>query len=106
MFKQKHKAVTDSIQKMKDVKRSSARVYASNIARIHREYLNKTEYKTDMKWLVNNSEKLVRKLKDIKNLNTQRNLLAASLVALQLGHSDKKKGCLCCSDCCVKSQTA
>lgn len=91
MFKQKHKFVTDSIQKMKDVKRSSARVYASNISRIHREYLSKTEYKTDMKWLVKNSEKLVKKLKDIKNLNTQRNLLAASLVALQLGHGEAKK---------------
>ena len=91
MFKQKHKAVTDKIQKMKDVKRSSARVYASNISRIHREYLSKTEFNNDMKWLVKNSDKLVKKLKDIKNLNTQRNLLAASLVALQLGHSDNKK---------------
>lgn len=91
MFKQKHKAVTDKIQKMKEVKRSSARVYASNISRIHREFLSKTEYNIDMKWLVKNSEKLVKKIKDVTNLNTQRNLLAASLVALQLGHSEQKK---------------
>jgi len=91
MFKQKHKVVTDKIQKMKDVKRSSARVYASNISRIHREYLSKTDFNHDMKWLVKNSDKLIKKLKDIENLNTQRNLLAASLVALQLGNSDGKK---------------
>ena len=91
MFKQKHKAVTDKIQKMKEVKRSSARVYASNISRIHREFLSKTDFKDDMKWLVTNSDKLIKKLKDITNLNTQRNLLAASLIALQLGHSEKKK---------------
>ena len=62
MFKAKHKTLTDNIQKMKDVKRSSARVYASNISRIHREYLSKTEYNVDMKWLAKNSDKLLKKL--------------------------------------------
>ena len=90
-LKTKNKKLTDRIQKARDCKRSSARVYASNIGRIHREFLSKTTYNQNLKWLHDNSDSLLTKLKKIDNINTQRNLLAASLVGLDLTNGTKKR---------------
>ena len=90
-LKTKNKKLTDRIQKARDCKRSSARVYASNLGRIHREFLSKTTYNQNLKWLHDNSESLLTKLKKVENLNTQRNLLAASLVGLDLLNATKKR---------------
>lgn len=87
----KHQRLTDRIQKKRDCKRSSARVYSSNISRIHREFLPKTTYNQDLKWLHSNSVKLLVKLKKIENINTQRNLLAAAIVALDLTNGKEKR---------------
>ena len=87
----KHTQLTDRIQNKRDCKRSSARVYSSNLSRIHREFLPKTTYNQNLKWLTDNADKLLVKLKKIENLNTQRNLLAASIVALDLINNTKKK---------------
>ena len=87
----KHTRLTDRIQNKRDCKRSSARVYSSNISRIHREFLPKTTYNQNLKWLTDNSAALLVKLKKIENLNTQRNLLAAAIVALDLINAKKKK---------------
>ena len=84
MLKAKHAQLTDKIQKTRRCARSSARVYASNISRIHREFLPKTKYSQDLKWLGEKTGPLLTKLKKIENINTQRNLLAASLVALDI----------------------
>ena len=91
MIKAKHQKLTDRIQKIRGCKRSSARVYSSNISRIHREFLPNTKYAQDLKWLYNNSSKLLEKLKKIENINTQRNMLAASLVGLDLLQATKKR---------------
>lgn len=86
----KHQRLTDRIQKARDCKRSSARVYSSNISRIHREFLPRTTYNQNLKWLHDNSTPLLAKLKKITNLNTQRNMLAASIVALDLTNGKDK----------------
>ena len=91
-LKTKNKKLTDRIQKARDCKRSSARVYSSNLGRIHREFLPKTTYNQNLKWLHDNSDRLLTKLKKIDNLNTQRNLLAAAIVGLDLTNGTKKRG--------------
>ena len=84
MIKAQHSGLSDRIQNARDCKRSSARVYSSNLARIHREFLKDTKYSQDLKWLKDNSKRLLNKLKKVENLNTQRNLLAAALVGFDL----------------------
>ena len=84
MISAKHQKLSDRIQKERGCKRSSARVYSSNLSRIHREFLSDTKYSQDLKWLKSNDRKLLTKLKKIDNLNTQRNLLAAALVGFDL----------------------
>ena len=91
MISAKHQKLSDRIQKVRGCRRSSARVYSSNLARIHREFLGHTTYSQDLKWLYNNSDKLLKKLKGIDSLNVQRNLLAASVVGLDLLNADKKR---------------
>ena len=91
MLEAKHRALSDKIQKVRDCARSSCRVYASNLSRIHREFLPKTKWGHDMKWLYENSTSLLAKLKKIENIHTQRNLLAAALVGLDISNGEKKK---------------
>ena len=84
MIAPQHRKLSDRIQKERECKRSSARVYSSNLHRIHREFLSDTKYSQDLKWLKENSKRLLVKLKKVDNLNTQRNLLAAALVGFDL----------------------
>ena len=84
MISAKHQKLSDRIQKERGCKRSSARVYSSNLNRIHREFLSDTKYSQDLKWLKTNDRRLLAKLKKVENLNTQRNLLAAALVGFDL----------------------
>ena len=91
MLKAKNTALVNKIQKERGCARSSARVYASNINRIHRDYLSSVKRSPDLKWLYENSAKLLPKLKQIDNINTQRNLLAAALVGLDMQNAKAKK---------------
>ena len=84
MISAKHQKLSDRIQKERDCKRSSARVYSSNLHRIHREFLSDTKYSQDLAWLKTNAKRLLTKLKKVDNINTQRNLLAAALVGFDL----------------------
>ena len=84
MINAKHQKLSDRIQKERGCKRSSARVYSSNLSRLHREFCSHTKYAQDLKWLDGNYKPLLKKLKLVENLNTQRNLLAASLVGFDL----------------------
>ena len=84
MINAKHQKLSDRIQKERGCKRSSARVYSSNLSRLHREFCSHTKYAQDLKWLDGNHKPLLKKLKLVENLNTQRNLLAASLVGFDL----------------------
>ena len=91
MLKAKNTALVDKIQKERVCARSSARVYASNINRIHRDYLGSVKRSADLKWLYEHADKLLPRLKKIENINTQRNLLAAALVGLDMQNATKKK---------------
>ena len=84
MIAPQHQKLSDRIQKERDCKRSSARVYSSNLHRIHRDFLSDTKYSQDLKFLKENSTRLLKKLKKVDNVNTQRNLLAAALVGFDL----------------------
>ena len=66
-------------------------MYSSNLNRIHRDFLPRTKYSQDLKWLHGNSEELLTKLKKIENLNTQRNMLSAALVGFDLLGATKLK---------------
>ena len=91
MLKAKNTALVDKIQKERGCARSSARVYASNINRIHRDFLGSVKRSANLKWLYENADKLLPRLKKIENINTQRNLLAAALVGLDMQNATKKK---------------
>jgi len=91
MIAAKNQKLSDRIQKARGCRRSSARVYSSNLNRIHREFLSHTKYSQNLKWLYDNSTELLKKLKRIENINTQRNMLSASLVGLDLLGATKKK---------------
>ena len=84
MISAKHQKLTDRIQKARNCKRSSARVYSSNLNRIHRDFLPHTKYAQDLNWLKENHKPLLKKLKKVENRNTQRNMLAAALVGFDL----------------------
>ena len=45
----------------------------------------------DLKWLVTNSSSILSKIKKLENMNTQRNLLAAALVGLDLANQGAKR---------------
>ena len=91
MITAKNQKLSDRIQKARGCRRSSARVYSSNLNRIHREFLPNTKYSQDLKWLHENSAKLLVKLKRLENINTQRNMLSAALVGLDLLGATKLK---------------
>lgn len=91
MITAKNQKLSDRIQKARGCRRSSARVYSSNLNRLHREFLPNTKYSQNLKWLHENSAKLLVKLKRIENINTQRNMLSAALVGLDLVGAKKLK---------------
>ena len=91
MITAKNQKLSDRIQKARGCQRSSARVYSSNLNRVHRDFLPTTKYSQDLKWLVNNTKPLLVKLKRIENVNTQRNMLSAVLVGLDLLGATKAK---------------
>jgi len=66
-------------------------VYSSNLNRLHRDFLPHTKYSQDLKWLHTNTAVLLPKLKKIENVNTQRNMLSAALVGLDLVGATKLK---------------
>ena len=91
MITAKNQKLSDRIQKARGCRRSSARVYSSNLNRLHRDFLPHTKYSQDLKWLHTNTEVLLPKLKKIENPNTQRNMLSAALVGLDLLGATKLK---------------
>ena len=91
MIAAKNQKLSDRIQKARGCRRSSARVYSSNLNRIHRDFLPNTKYSQDLKCLHENSDKLLVKLKRLENMNTQRKMLSAALVGLDLLGATKLK---------------
>ena len=91
MITAKNQKLSDRIQKARGCRRSSARVYSSNLNRLHRDFLPHTKYSQDLKWLHTNAAVLLPKLKKIENVNTQRNMLSAALVGFDLLGAAKLK---------------
>lgn len=77
----KNKILADRIQKRRGVQRSTARVWASVLRRIHRDY-GKGPWNSDLKWLGDAS--ILDKLKKIEGLNIRRNLGNAATVGLDI----------------------
>ena len=90
MLTPKHQKLSDRIQKVRGCARSSSRVYSSNLSRLQREHYPGKPLQ-DMRWLYDNSDKLLKKLKKIENMNTQRNMLAAALVGFDILDAKKKR---------------
>ena len=90
MLKPRNVELSNRIQKLRNCARSSARVYASNLNRIHRDFVG-GKMSSDLKWLAENSSSILAKIKKLDNHNTQRNLLAAALVGLDLANQTSKR---------------
>ena len=90
MLKPRNVQLSNRIQKLRNCARSSARVYASNLNRIHRDFQS-GPMPSGLQWLATNSSSILKKIKAIQNMNTQRNLLAAALVGLDLANQSSKR---------------
>ena len=80
-FTVKNKVVADKIQRKRGVQRSTARVWASTLRRIHRDY-GKGPWSSDLKWL--NDPSILDKLKKVSGINIKRNLGNAAAVGLDI----------------------
>ena len=78
-----NKALTDRIMEKRKCKRSSCRVYSSNLRRINKEF-SKQKFTVDLKWLQKDSKLILDKIKRMSNVNQQRNFVSASLVGYDL----------------------
>jgi hypothetical protein len=82
MFQHKKNiALVNFLEKKKKCKRSSCRTYASVIMRIHREFSSK-KFNINLKWLSDDANSILGKIKKLTNVNIQRNLIGTGLVAL------------------------
>ena len=84
----KNVALVNLLEKKKKCKRSSCRTYASVLMRIHREFSTK-KFNINLKWLSDDAESILGKIKKLSNVNIQRNLIGTGLVALGI-LADKK----------------
>ena len=91
MFNVKNKGLTDKISEKRKCKRSSCRVYASNLRRINNEFSQKP-FTIDLSWLKTDSNSILKKIKKLANVNQQRNFVSAALVGFDLlNDSDRKQ---------------
>ena len=68
MFNVKNTKLTDRIMEKRNCKRSSCRVYASNLRRINKEF-SKELFAVDLKWLQKDSKIILEKIKRLSNIN-------------------------------------
>ena len=88
-FTVKNKGLADKIQRKRGVQRSTARVWASTLRRIHREF-GSGDWSDNLQWLANPS--ILDKLKKIQGLNVKRNLGNAATVGLDIIGKKTLKG--------------
>ena len=87
MISAKNKTLVDRIQRKRGCARSSCRVYASNLRRIHRE-MSDEPWSNDLKWLQN--ESIFNKIKKEESQNVKKNLANAASVGLSMIGSKMK----------------
>ena len=90
MINVKNTTLSDKIQKKRGCARSSCRVYASNLRRINREF-SKKKFDFSLKWLKSDATVILKKIKNIKNVNTARNLMSAALIGFDLLNDTENK---------------
>ena len=77
----KHQKLVDLLCNKRKCKRSSARVYASNLHRLHREF-GTGKWDQGLNWL--KPKVLLPKILKMQNSNTRRNMLSSVLVAMHV----------------------
>ena len=86
----KNTTLVNMIEKKRKCRRSSCRVYASNLVRINREFSDKP-MNSDLKWLQQDADKILDKIKRLSSVNVARNLMSAAIIGLNiLGDSQAK----------------
>ena len=86
----KNKTLVDKIETKRGCRRSSCRVYASNLVRINREFSDK-KMNPDLKWLSEDAEKILTKIKGLESINVARNLMSAAIIGLDIVNDDANK---------------
>ena len=86
----KNKTLVDKIETKRGCRRSSCRVYASNLVRINREFSQK-QMSPDLKWLSEDADKILSKIKALKSINVARNLISAAIIGLDINNDSKNK---------------
>lgn len=86
----KNKTLVDKIETKRGCRRSSCRVYASNLVRINREFSDK-KMNPDLKWLSEDAEKILTKIKTLESINVARNLMSAAIIGLDIVNDDANK---------------
>ena len=76
-------ALTDRIMEKRKCKRSSCRVYSSNLRRINKEF-SKEKFTVNLKWLEKDAAVILGKIKRLSSVNKQRNLVSAALIGFDL----------------------
>ena len=86
----KNTTLVNMIEKKRKCRRSSCRVYASTLVRINREFSDKP-MNSDLKWLQEDADKILDKIKRLSSVNVARNLMSAAIIGLNiLGDSQAK----------------
>ena len=83
----KNTTLVDKIQQAKGCKRNSCRVYASNLRRIHKEASTKP-WNFNLKWLKEDSSKILKFIMNLKNINTARNLMSSAIIGFYVLKDD------------------
>jgi hypothetical protein len=81
-------ALTDRIMTKRKCKRSSCRVYSSNLRRINKEF-SKEKFTVSLNWLQKDAAIILSKIKRLSSVNKQRNFVSAALIGFDL-LKDKK----------------
>ena len=90
MFNVKNKGLTDKIHEKRKCKRSSCRVYSSNLRRINNEF-SKKPFTMNLNWLGTDAKTILDKIKKLANVNQQRNFVSSALVGFDLLNDQKNK---------------
>ena len=86
----RNKTLSDRIEAKRKCRRSSCRVYASNLNRINKEFSSKP-MNHDLKWLSAEAESILKKLTKMKNVNIARNLVSAAIIGFDVLDDEKNK---------------
>ncbi len=79
--------LVNRIAAKRNCKRQSCRVYASTLRRLNT--LSTKTFNQDLKWLQEDSENILKKIRKLESVNKQRNFVSSALVGFHLLGNDK-----------------